>query len=112
MPDTQPLRVALGVVSLHAISPWSVQPITPQHHGEEAKIPRKKKERGRPIEQRYPPRTDATVDELVEAFSEPSREPQWTGPASTTVWPVGAGSTTPRSYTETGVVRVALNSGM
>ena len=31
-------------------------------------MPRKKKERGRPIEHRYPPRTDATVDELVEAF--------------------------------------------
>ena len=31
-------------------------------------MPRKKKERGRPIERRYPPRIDATVDELVEAF--------------------------------------------
>ena len=31
-------------------------------------MPRKKKERGRPIENRYPPRADATVDELVEAF--------------------------------------------
>ena len=31
-------------------------------------MPRKKKERGRPIERRYPPRTDATVDELVTAF--------------------------------------------
>ena len=31
-------------------------------------MPRKKKERGRPIEHRYPPRIDATVDELVEAF--------------------------------------------
>lgn len=31
-------------------------------------MPRAKKERGRPITRKYPPRTDATVDELVEAF--------------------------------------------
>ena len=31
-------------------------------------MPRKKKEQGRPIKRRYPPRTDATVDELVSAF--------------------------------------------
>ena len=31
-------------------------------------MPKKKKERGRPISKQYPPRTDATVDELVEAF--------------------------------------------
>ena len=37
-------------------------------------MPRKKKARGRPIRP-LPPRTDATVDELVEAFFRP------TGPA-------------------------------
>ena len=31
-------------------------------------MPRVRKERGRPVERRCPPRTDATVDELVEAF--------------------------------------------
>lgn len=31
-------------------------------------MPRRKKERGRPVKKRYPPRTDATVDELVTAF--------------------------------------------
>ena len=31
-------------------------------------MPRQKKERGRPMERRYPPRTDTTVDELVTAF--------------------------------------------
>ena len=31
-------------------------------------MPRKKKERGRPPVRKYPPRTDATVDELVAAF--------------------------------------------
>ena len=31
-------------------------------------MPRPKKGRGRPIQRKYPPKTDATVDELVTAF--------------------------------------------
>ena len=31
-------------------------------------MPRKKRERGRPVVRRYPPRTDADIDELVTAF--------------------------------------------
>ena len=37
-------------------------------------MPRKKKERGRPISKGYPPRTDATVDELVTAFFRAGRD--------------------------------------
>ena len=31
-------------------------------------MPRKKKERGRPVERRYPPRIDATPEEIAQKF--------------------------------------------
>ena len=31
-------------------------------------MPRKKKERGRPVEKGYPPRIDATPEEIAQAF--------------------------------------------
>lgn len=40
-------------------------------------MPRRKKERGRPLERKYPPRVDATAEEMAQAMFAMPADHQW-----------------------------------
>ena len=45
-------------------------------------MPRRKKERGRPLERKYPPRVDATAEEMAQAMFSLPADHEWAYPES------------------------------
>ena len=72
---------------------------------------KRKKERGRPMENLYPPRIDATAEEIAQAMLAMPADAignTFSPSLKTVAWTASRPSTSPTRCTKTGVVRLAM----